>query len=46
MSDTKNTKKKSPAGNEIAKDQTSSQEIPEQEKSEISQATAEIEKEN
>ena len=47
MSDTKNTntKKESPAGNEIAKDKIASQEMPEQEKIETPQATAEIDKE-
>ena len=45
MSDTQNTKKKPPAGNEIAKDKISSQELPEQETIETPQANAEIEKE-
>ena len=47
MSDTKNTntKKKPPAGKEIAKDKISSQEMPGQETIATPQATAEIEKE-
>jgi hypothetical protein len=47
MSDTNNTntKKKLPAGKEIAKDKISSQEMLEQEKIETFQTTAEIEKE-
>ena len=47
MSDTKNTntKKKSSAGKENAKDKISSQEMPEQETIETPQANAEIEKE-
>jgi hypothetical protein len=39
-----NTKKKLPAGKEIAKDKISSQEMPEQETTETPQATAEIER--
>jgi hypothetical protein len=47
MSDTKktNTKNQPPAGEEIAKDKTSSQEVPEQETIETPQAPVEIEKE-
>jgi hypothetical protein len=47
MADTKktSTKKKLPAGKEIAKDKISSQETPEQEKIETPQATAGIQKE-
>lgn len=47
MADTKktNTKRKPPAGEEIAKDKISSQAVPTPEKTEAPQATAEIEKE-
>ena len=45
MSDTQNTKKNLTAGEEIAKDKISSEEMPKQETIETAQSTAEIEKE-